>query len=84
MAVHVNTGPAELAVHAGNYHRFMLLVKWVCVSAATLGAFLTLWFATPAGFGWGLIVGALVLAVGIFAMTHGLNHSSEPEPPSER
>lgn len=84
MAHAPNTGPAELAVHSGNYHRFMLMLKWCCIALAAMVALLTLWFCSPAGFGWGLIAAAVVLAVGIYAMNHGLNHTSEPEPPTPR
>ena len=67
--------------HAGSYHRFMLGLKWTAIHLATLIVFLTLWFATPAGFGWGLIAGLVVLGVGIYAMNHGLNHSTERNNP---
>lgn len=80
MAHAPNTGPAELAVHSTNYHRFMLAVKWFGIHLAALLALLTLWFCTPAGFVAGLIAAIVVVAVGAYAMTHGLNHSSEPEP----
>jgi len=79
MAVQQQTRDQDFAVHAANYHRFMLGVKWFAILFAALEAFLTLWFATPAGFLTGLIVGAVILAAGVFAMTHGLAHSSESE-----
>jgi hypothetical protein len=73
--------PAEISAHAGAYHRFMLGLKWTAIHLATLIVFLTLWFATPAGFGWGLIGGLIVLGVGVYAMTHGLAHSTERDNP---
>lgn len=69
----------ELMVHAHTYHRFMLAVKWFGIHFAALVVFLTLWFCTPAGFGWGLVAGLIILAVGVYAMNHGLNHTSEGE-----
>jgi hypothetical protein len=73
------TSDEDFAVHAANYHRFMLGVKWCAIHFAALAAFLTLWFATPAGFLTALIVGVAIFALGVFAMTHGLAHSSEGE-----
>ncbi|HEY3889549.1 MAG TPA: hypothetical protein VGL73_13305 [Caulobacteraceae bacterium] len=77
------TSDAEFAVHAAYYHRFMLGVKWFAIHFAALAAFLTLWFATSAGFLTALIVGVAIFAVGVFAMTHGMAHSSESESQSE-
>ena len=79
MAIEQQTSDAELAVHAANYHRFMLGVKWFAIHFAALSAFLTLWFATSAGFLPALIVGVAIFAAGIFAMTHGMAHSSESQ-----
>jgi hypothetical protein len=73
----VNTSPGDLAVHAGSYHHFMLGVKWCGIALAAMIAFLTLWFCTPTSFFGALIAGLIILAVGIFAMNHGLAHSSE-------
>ena len=73
------TNDLEFERHAQTYHRFMLGVKWAAVHMAALLVLLTLWFATPAGLGWGLIAGALVLAVGVWAMNHGLAHSTEDQ-----
>ncbi len=77
MAVQQQSGDGDFAVHAANYHRFTLGLKWFLILFATTTAFLTLWFATPAGFLWGLAVGVAILAIGVFAMSHGLAHSSE-------
>ncbi|MBV9510124.1 MAG: aa3-type cytochrome c oxidase subunit IV [Caulobacteraceae bacterium] len=78
---HANEPPlapdALQTVHAQTYHRFMLGVKWFAIHLAALGAFLVLWFATPAGFGWGLLAGLIIAGVGAYAMTHGLGRSSE-------
>jgi len=68
----------ELSVHEHTYHRFMLAVKWFVAHLAVLIVVLTLWFATPVGFWGALVTGLVLLGVVIFAMNHGLNHSSEP------
>jgi hypothetical protein len=77
MAAAARTETAELQVHEANYHRFMLAVKWFAIHCAALVAFLTLWFATSAGFFWALIAGLVIVAAGVWAMTHGMAHSSE-------
>jgi uncharacterized membrane protein (DUF485 family) len=79
MAAQSQTQDSDLRVHAATYHRFMLAVKWFAIHFAAVAAFLTLWFATPVGFFGGLITGLVVLAIGIYAMTHGMAHSSESE-----
>jgi hypothetical protein len=70
-------GPAELLPHAAAYHRFMLGVKWFGIHCAALIVLFVLWFATPAGFGAGLIAGLVVFGLGAYAMSHGMARSSE-------
>ena len=69
----------DFNTRADTYHHFMLGVKWVALSFAAMLAFLILSFATPAGIVAGLVAGALVFAVGVYALRHGLAHSSERE-----
>jgi hypothetical protein len=84
MAAQSQTDDSYLSVHGETYHRFMLGVKWFAIGFAAVAVSLTLWFATPAGFLWGLVTGVAIFAIGAYAMTHGLAHSSEsadlPEP----
>ncbi len=75
----IYSDPATLAVHAGAYHRFMLGLKWIALILGSLITLLTLWFATPAGFAGGFVTGAVVFALGVYAMNHGLAHSSESD-----
>ena len=70
----------ELEVHERTYHRFMLGVKWFAIHCAVIAVFFGMWLASPAGFGWALIAAVIVGAVGIWAMRHGLAHSSEGHP----
>jgi len=72
---------SEWEMHASAYHRFMLGLKWVAIHLAALIAFLTIWFATTGGFWLGLIAGVVVFGVGVYAMNHGLAHSTEHHPP---
>jgi hypothetical protein len=72
----------ENNVHAQTYHRFMLGVKWMAIHLAVLLVFLILWFCTSAGFFAALIAALIVLGAGIYAMTHGLAHSTEKDNPN--
>jgi hypothetical protein len=69
----------EFARHAQTYHRFMLTLKWLLISGASLVMFLALYFATTASFLGALVVGLLIFSAGAWAMHHGLSHSSEAE-----
>jgi hypothetical protein len=79
MAVNFPVGDKEFVAHAGAYHKFMLGLKWVCITLGSMIVFLTMWFASSAGFWAGLITGGLIAAVGVYAMNHGLSHSSESD-----
>lgn len=68
---------AQTRAHARSYHAFTLGLKWVVISLAAVLVFLTVSFATPAGWGWGLFAALMVLGVGVWAMNHGLSHSTE-------
>jgi Bacterial aa3 type cytochrome c oxidase subunit IV len=70
----------ELHTHEAAYHHFTLAVKWAVAHLAAILVFLTLWFATPAGFWWALLAAIVVVGGVVYAMTHGLAHSSEPHP----
>jgi hypothetical protein len=77
MTDHFRSSETELVTHAADYHHVMLAVKWVAIHFAAVVVFLTLWLGTPAGFVRGLIAGVVVFAGGVYAMNHGLAHSSE-------
>lgn len=70
---------AEDLTHGRTYHRFMLMVKWAAIHLAVVMVFLTVWFATPGGFMGGLVSAVIVAALGIYAMRHGLAHSTEDQ-----
>jgi hypothetical protein len=75
----MTTSGAEVLRHAKTYHGFTLGLKWFCIHAATLIVLLVTWFATPAGLAGGVVLAAIVYAGGIWAMNHGLEHSTESE-----
>jgi hypothetical protein len=68
-----------LQAHGRTFHGFMLGVKWFCSTLATLMTFLVISFCTSAGWGVALLAAIIVAAVAIFAMNHGLAHSTEEE-----
>jgi hypothetical protein len=69
----------EIIRHADTYHRFMLGVKWAMIHLASVISFLVVAFATGGGLLGGLAVGVVVFLLGVWAMRHGLQHSSEEE-----
>ena len=76
----VSTDPESiLQAHGRTFHGFTLAVKWFCISLATIMTFLIVGFCTSAGWGLGLIAAAIVASVGVYAMNHGLAHSTEQE-----
>jgi Bacterial aa3 type cytochrome c oxidase subunit IV len=68
-----------LEAHGRTFHAFTLAVKSFCACLATIMTFLVMAFCTPAGWGLALLVAIIVAAVAIYALTHGLNHSSEED-----
>jgi hypothetical protein len=68
-----------LETHGRTFHGFMLGLKWFCIHLAALLTFLIASFCTPAGWGAGLLLALIVIGVGIYAMNHGLSHSTEEE-----
>jgi hypothetical protein len=59
-----DTNKPDLLAHEQTYHGFSILLRWCMLGLATAISTLTLWFATPAGFLGGLIIGIVVFAVG--------------------
>ena len=68
-----------LRAHGRTFHGFMLAVKSFCACLATIMTFLVTAFCTPVGWGGGLVAAIIVAAVAIYALTHGLSHSSEED-----
>ena len=55
---------AQLVEHERTYKAFNVLLRWCMVALASSILFLTLWFASPAGFFGALVIGVLVFAFG--------------------
>ena len=67
---------SDLIAHEKTYHIFNVIVRWSMLFLATTILFLTLWFATPAGF-WG----ALAVTVPVFILGYiGLVRHEERQP----
>jgi hypothetical protein len=75
----MTTSGAEIVRHARTYHGFMLALKWFCIHLGTLLTLLIAWFATPLGFAGAVVLAAIVFAGGVWAMNHGLAHSTEDD-----
>jgi hypothetical protein len=67
----------EFMRHAASYHRFTLVVKWAMITLASVIGGLTVAFGAGAGPIAGLVVTVVVFYAGIYAMNHGMAHSSE-------
>jgi hypothetical protein len=59
-----NPNDPELVSHERTYKAFNILIRWSMVHLASVISFLTLWFATGAGFLGGLVVGVVVFLLG--------------------
>lgn len=55
-----------LAAHERTYHAFNVLLRWCMVALASGILFLTLWFASTAGFLGALVAGIVVFALGYY------------------
>lgn len=73
------TQESILEAHGRTFHGFTLGVKSFCACLAVIMTFLITSFCTPAGWGVGLVLAIIVAAAAIFALTHGLNHSTEED-----
>lgn len=58
----------DLLTHERTYHGFSILIRWAIVGLAVALTTLTLWFATPAGFLGGAVVGLALAIAGYYAV----------------
>ena len=71
MAAHghdYHRGDMDIHEQVNTFHAFGAWTKWGSLILAVTLLTLTLWFATEAGVFGGLIVGAVVLAVGVWVL----------------
>lgn len=59
---------AEVVTHERTYEAFMLLLKWCMVALGSGLLWLTMWFATDAGFLAAFFTGIVVFAVGYIVL----------------
>jgi len=65
-----DTDKPELQAHERTYHAFNLLLRWCMLGLGVSITTLTLWFATPAGFWGGAVVGVVLFAAGYWLLIH--------------
>ena len=58
----------EVVTHERTYHAFSILVRWSMLVIGDAILWLTLWFATPAGFWGALFVGVAVFIIGYIVL----------------
>ncbi len=63
-----DAGKPELQAHERTYHAVNVLLRWCMLLLAVSITTLTLWFATPAGFWGGTIVGVVLFVLGYWLM----------------
>jgi hypothetical protein len=71
------TNPAEdpnLVAHERTYHAFNVLIRWCMVAFASSTLFLTMWFASSAGFFGALVTGVIVFALGYYFLVREEEH----------
>jgi hypothetical protein len=66
-----------LKAHGRTFHGFTLGLKIACLHLAVIITFLVIAFATQAGVLWGIIAALFVAWAGVYALRHGLAHSTE-------
>ena len=59
-----NPNDPELVTHERTYKAFNILIRWSMVHLASTITFLTLWFATGAGFLGAAVIGVVVFVLG--------------------
>jgi hypothetical protein len=64
----------EVAAHERTYKAFNILLRWSMTLLAASISFLTLWFATAAGFMGALIIGAVIFALGYLVLVKTEEH----------
>ena len=64
----------EVVAHERTYKAFNLLIRWCMVALGSAMLFLTVWFATDAGFFGGLAAGVIVFALGYYFLVREEAH----------
>lgn len=64
----------EVVAHERTYKAFNVLLRWCMTLLAATISFLTLWFATSAGFVGALVTGAIILALGYIVLVKTEEH----------
>ena len=65
---HFGDQTQDVVVHERTYHAFSLLTRWAMLVLGDLILWLTLWFATPAGFLGATFVGVVAFVLGYIVL----------------
>ena len=72
-----------LVMHERTYHAFNVLIRWCMVAFGSGLLFLTMWFASSAGFFGALVAGVVVFTLGYYFLIREEEHEpldvSSPE-----
>jgi drug/metabolite transporter (DMT)-like permease len=60
--------------HERTYKAFNVLLRWCMVALGSSILFLTLWFASPAGFLGALVTGVVIFALGYYFLVRDEEH----------
>ncbi len=63
-----------LVAHERTYHGFNVLLRWCMVALGSSLLFLTMWFASSAGFFGALVAGVIVFALGYYFLIREEEH----------
>lgn len=65
---HFGDQTMDVVTHEKTYHAFSILTRWAMLVIGDVTLWLTLWFATPAGFWGGAFVAVVCFAIGYYVL----------------
>ncbi len=65
---HFGDQTQDVVMHERTYHAFSLLTRWAMLLIGDATLWLTLWFATPAGFLGGTFIAVVVFIIGYMVL----------------
>jgi hypothetical protein len=72
----------ELVAHERTYKAFNMLIRWAMVLLGSSILWLSLWFASPAGFLGATVVGLIAFVLGyVFVVRHEAHQPLDPWAP---
>jgi len=69
----------DLVAHERTYHAFNMLIRWAMVLLGSGILWLSLWFASPAGFLGATVLGLIAFVLGyVFVVRHEAHQPLDP------